>query len=54
MSNSKKARNYVAKHSKSFNMASVHVDRKKALKRGRKPKHKNEEVEDEQLTTDVD
>lgn len=34
-----KARNYVAKHSATFNHARVHVDRRKASKRGYR-KHK--------------
>ncbi len=34
-------KNPVAKHARSFNKAAVHVDRKKAQKLGRKPKHKS-------------
>ncbi len=48
MSNSKKPRNYVAKHSRGNNVASVHKDKKKEAKRGGKPKHKSEVTEDEQ------
>ena len=33
--------NFVAKHARTFNKAAKHVDRKKALKRGTKPKHKS-------------
>lgn len=32
--------NPVAKHARKFNKAAVHVDRKKASKKGAKPKHK--------------
>jgi hypothetical protein len=35
-----KTRNYVAKHMRAANKAAVHIDRKKAEKAGRKPKHR--------------
>ncbi len=38
-----KQRNLVAKHARVYNVATVHVDRKKAMKQG-KIKHKNKGV----------
>jgi len=39
MDNNSKTRNLVAKHARTFNKAAVHVDRKKAARKG-KVKHK--------------
>lgn len=40
-----KTRNWVAKHSRTYNKAAVHRDRKKGAKRGDKPKHKGRQFD---------